>query len=82
MESAQLLKLIRAEINKSMETPGPEWKTRDQWGQEWGLKGGQTGRLLRVAIQSGLMETQKFRVPCLSRGSYPVPHFRQISNEK
>lgn len=79
MESAELLKRIRAELNKSLETPDPEWKTRDQWGQEWCLKGGQTGRLLRAAVESGLMETRKFRIPCLSRGSYPVPHFRCVT---
>ena len=82
MESAELLRRIRAEINKAIEIPSPDWKSTDQWGWAWGLKSAQTGRLLRVAVDKGLMETRKFRIPCPSRGSYPVPHFREIPTEK
>ncbi len=82
MESSELLRRIRAEINKTLEIPSPEWKSTDQWGKIWGLKSAQTGRLLRIAVDKGLMESRKFRIPCQSRGSYPIPHFREIPKEK
>jgi hypothetical protein len=77
MESAELLKRIRDEIQRKIEFPTAEWKTSREWGQEWGLRQAQTNRTLKQAVDLGLMETKTFRIPCAARGSYPVPHYRQ-----
>lgn len=77
MESTELLKRIRDEINRKIEIPTSEWKTSRQWMAEWGLQQSQTNRVLKQGVEVGLMETKSFRVPCPTRGSYPVPHYRK-----
>lgn len=78
MESAELLKRIRAEISKEIQAPGPEWKTMLQWAEEWGLQRAQAHRLVSQATRAGIMECQKFRIQMPMRDSYPVPHYREI----
>ena len=78
MESSELLKRIRQELQRKVEVPDSEWKTSRQWAKLWGLQQSQTNRLLCSAVENGVMETKLFRVPCPSRGSYPVPHYREI----
>lgn len=78
MESAELLRRIRDELQRKIQTPSSEWKTSRQWMAEWGLAQSQTNRRLNQAVHLGIMEVQQFRVPCPARGSYPVPHYRQI----
>lgn len=78
MESAELLKRIRDEIQRKIELPTGEWKTSKQWAQVWGLQQSQSNRLLSSAVESGIMETKLFRVPCPTRASYPIPHYREI----
>lgn len=77
MESAELLKRIRDEINCKIEVPSPEWKTSKQWMDEWGLQLSQTNRLLQSAVRSGIMERKNFRIACEGRPHYPVPHYRE-----
>lgn len=77
MESAELLRRIRDEIQRKIEFPTAEWKTSRQWMAEWGLQQSQTNRILNQGVEVGLMETKTFRIPCPTRGSYPVPHYRQ-----
>lgn len=77
MESAELLKRIREEIQQTIQTPEPGWKTVAQWGAEWGLARAQTNRLITEALRAGIMEAKKFRVRMPLRYSYPVPHYRQ-----
>ena len=78
MESSELLKRIRRELQRKIEVPDSEWKTSRQWARTWGLQQSQTNRLLCNAVESGIMEVKLFRVPCVSRGSYPIPHYREI----
>ena len=77
MESAELLRRIRDEIQRKIEFPTAEWKTSRQWMAEWGLRQSQTNRILNQGVEVGLMETKSFRIPCPIRGSYPVPHYRR-----
>lgn len=76
MDSAELLRRIRDEINCKVEVPGPEWKTSRQWMQEWGMQLSQTNRMISIAVRAGIMERKVFRVSCDGRPHYPVPHYR------
>ena len=78
MESSELLRRIREEVQQTIQTPGPEWKTVQEWGAEWGLQRAQTNRLITAALRSGIMEAKKFRIQMPLRTSYPVPHYREI----
>lgn len=78
MESAELLRRIRDEIQRKVEIPSSEWKTSKQWAVLWGLQQSQTNRMLNTAVESGVMESKLFRIPMPTRGSYPVPHYRPI----
>jgi len=82
MESAELLRRIRDEIQRKVEVPPPEWKTALQWSKEWGLARAQTNQMLTSGIKNGIMEFQTFRIPMPTRASYPVPHYRQKPNPK
>ena len=77
MESAELLKRIRDQINCKIEAPSPEWKTSRQWAAEWGLQLSQTNRFLQSALREGIMERKNFRIACDGRAHYPVPHYRE-----
>lgn len=77
MESAELLRRIRDEIQRKIEIPTSEWKTSREWMQEWDLKQSQTNRTLSQGVELGIMEAKTFRIPCPIRGSYPVPHYRR-----
>jgi len=77
MESSELLKRIRDEIQRKIEIPTSEWKTSREWMQEWDLKQSQTNRTLTQGVELGIMEAKTFRIPCPVRGSYPVPHYRR-----
>lgn len=79
MESSELLRRIRHELQRKVETPESEWKTSRQWAKTWGLQQSQTNRLLTSAVESGVMEVKLFRIPMPTRGSYPVPHYREIT---
>jgi hypothetical protein len=76
MESSELLKRIRDEIQRKIEIPTSDWKTSREWMQEWDLKQSQTNRTLTQGVELGIMEARTFRIPCPVRGSYPVPHYR------
>ena len=76
MESSELLRRIRDEIQRKIEVPTSDWKTSRQWMDEWGLQQSQTNRILNQGVEVGLIETRSFRIPCPTRGSYPVPHYR------
>lgn len=78
MESAELLKRIRDELQKRPQAPDSEWKTARQWGSVWGLGISQTNKMLLQGIESGLIQMERFRVLTHTRGAYPVPHYRQI----
>lgn len=78
MESAELLKRIRDELQRKVDVPTSEWKTARQWMQEWEMQQSQTNRMLTLAVENGLMERKLFRIPCSSRSSYPTPHYREI----
>lgn len=78
LESAELLRLIREEIQQTIQIPDKEWKTVMEWSAEWGLQRAQTNRLITAAMKAGIMEAKKFRIPMPLRASYPVPHYRQI----
>lgn len=78
MESSELLKRIRDEINRKIEIPSSEWKTARDYVQEWGMQQSQTNRLLSQAVESGIMERKLFRIPHSGRTSYPTPHYREI----
>jgi hypothetical protein len=77
MESAELLRRIRDELGKKVQVPDSEWKTARQWGIVWGLGPAQANKMILQGIESGLMEMQRFRVSTPTRGSYPIPHYRQ-----
>lgn len=79
MDSAELLRRIRDEINCKVEVPSPEWKTARQWMQEWGMQLSQTNRMIGIAVRSGIMERKVFRISCDGRPHYPVPHYRARS---
>jgi hypothetical protein len=34
--------------------------------------------MLMIAVENGIMEMRKFRIPTPTRGAYPIPHYRQI----
>lgn len=78
MESSELLKRIREELQLKMVKPPEGWKTSKQWAREWGLQQSQTNRILNRAVDAGIMEQAQFRVACSNRGCYPVPHYREI----
>jgi hypothetical protein len=80
MESSELLKLIRDEIQHTIQSPTADWKTVAQWGTEWGLQRAQTARMLSVAVRAGIMEHKRFRLSMPMRHSYPVPHYRKKVN--
>lgn len=77
MDSSELLRRIRDKINRKVEIPSGEWKTSRQWAALWGLQQSQTNRLLASAVDAGVMEAKSFRVPCSTRVSYPIPHYRE-----
>ena len=78
MESSELLKRIRDELQRKVEIPTDEWKTALKWGEEWGLARAQTNQMLTAAVANGIMELKTFRIPMATRASYPVPHYREI----
>lgn len=77
MESSELLRRIRDEIQRKIEFPTSEWKTSKEWMAEFDLKQSQTNRILTQGVELGIMEAKTFRIPCPVRGSYPVPHYRR-----
>lgn len=77
MESAELLRRLRSEVQSQLHVVPDGWKTAEQWATEWGLRHAQVNKLLRIGVSTGIMEMQKFRVPCPIRASYPTPHYRQ-----
>lgn len=80
MESAELLRRIRDELQKRPKVPDSEWKTARQWGTVWGLGISQTNKMLLQGMESGLMEMQRFRISTPTRGAYPIPHYRCVSS--
>ena len=80
MESSELLRRLRTELQKRPQVPDCEWKTARQWGSVWGLGLSQTNKLLLQGIESGLVEMQRFRVTTATRGTYPIPHYRCVSS--
>ena len=78
MESAELLRRLRTELQRRPQVPDSEWKTARQWSSVWNLCLSQTNKLLLQGIESGLVEMQRFRISTPTRGAYPIPHYRQI----
>ncbi len=78
MESSELLKRIRDELQRKIEVPTSEWKTARQWMEEWEMQQSQTNKMLTIAVENGIMERKLFRIPHSGRTSYPTPHYREI----
>lgn len=81
MDSSDLLGRLRKALNQEVESVPPGWKTANQLCVEWDLQTAQVLKLLRAGIKKGIIETQKFRIECPSRMSYPIPHYREISKQ-
>jgi len=79
MESAELLRRLKAEIIKEFHQVPDGWKTAQQWAAEWNLRRAQVNKLLSAGVATGLLETKIFRVPCPVRQSYPMPHYRSVT---
>ena len=57
-----VLKLVLAEIHKTVQKPDAGFFTIDQWAERWGYAHVQTSRLIRVALKAGIMTEKKFRI--------------------
>lgn len=77
MASAELLKRLKDAINNTEEQVPDGWKTAWQLQQEWGMSQAHTGRLIRVGVQKGILETRKFRISTERRGVFPTEHYRK-----
>ena len=76
MDSAKLLKELKAAICCQAERVPKEWKTMAQLAKDWGMSVSQTIRLVRKGIDLGTIEQKKFRIPNGRRGVYPTWHYR------
>ena len=72
MDSAQLLKELKAAICCQAERVPADWKTMAQLAKEWGTSNSHAIRLVRKGIDLGSIEQKKFRVPNGRRGVYPT----------
>lgn len=57
-----ILKLVLAEIHKSVQKPDAGFYTLEQWGKKWGYAGVNTMRLIRIALNAGIMTEKSFRI--------------------
>lgn len=76
MDSAELLKRLRAAIRRDEELVPDDWKTAQQLCLEWRMSISHVLRLVRKGVDIGVMEQKKFRVTTKGRGVYPVWHYR------
>jgi len=76
MDSAQLLKELKAAICCQAERVPAGWKTMAQLAKEWGTSNSHTIRLVRKGIDLGTIEQKKFRILHERRGVYPTWHYR------
>ena len=76
MDSAELLKRLRAAIRRDEELVPDEWKTATSLSSEWRMSMAHTHRMIRKGIEIGLLEQRKFRVLSRGRGVYPLWHYR------
>lgn len=76
MDSAELLKRLRAAIRRDEELVPDEWKTAASLSREWRMSISHVLRLVRKGVDLGVMDQKKFRVTTKGRGVYPVWHYR------
>ena len=78
MDSAELLKRLRAAIQHQAESVPKGWLTASEWSNLWKLSPNAAGLVLSKSVRLGLMETKKFRIDTKTRGNYPTPHYKPI----
>jgi hypothetical protein len=61
-----------------LETPGPEWKTRQQICDELGITRWAAQSKLAQGVKAGKIEFRKFLVPGTSGYRHMAPHYRII----
>lgn len=66
----QLQKAVRGEP----EAPPKDFKTAEQWADEWGVSLTTAQRAIKVGVQKELMVSKVFRVDIGTR-LFPVPHY-------
>lgn len=57
-----ILKLVLAEIHKSVQKPDAGFFTIDQWAERWGYAHVNTMRLIRIALKASIMTERNFRI--------------------
>jgi hypothetical protein len=73
---AELLRLLRAELQKRPDDVPKGWKTAEQWAKDWDVTPNAAGIVLSRSVRIGLIETKKFRIQTANRGNHPTPHYR------
>lgn len=76
MDSSELLKRLRAAIRKDSDFIPDGWKTSFELSNEWKMSRSHALRLIKKAIDLGMMEQKQFRIGCKTRGNYPIWHYR------
>lgn len=72
---SQALKALQQSLAKLDVVP-PEWKTREQYQNEWDCSMATATHTLQDLIAAGKAEMKKFRVQRGQFKSWPVPHYR------
>lgn len=54
----------------------PGWYTRQDLQEAWALSSSRTRELVSAALRNGMAEHRIFRLKTITRGVYPIHHYR------
>jgi hypothetical protein len=77
LTASQILQEVREAISPQP-NQDKNWKTAVAWGEEWELCGPHARRMLREAVEAGVMECKKLLVRDCNGVVKHQPHYRYI----
>jgi len=78
MESSELLRKLKDAIQLKADTVPEGYKTVKDWAKAWSLSRAHAEKLLKIGVESGVVDSKQFRIPIDGRKTYPVYHYREI----
>lgn len=59
----------------------PQWKTAAGWAKQWKLSASHTLRILKNAINTGLVKQKSFKIRVTSGGLMSIPHYSSAQKD-
>ena len=78
MESSELLSKLKDAIQSKPDEIPEGYKTVEEWARSWSLSRSYAEKLLKIGVESGVVDSKKFRIPMDGRKTYPVYHYREV----